>query len=287
MRFKLEGIMPAIVTPFTRGGKEVDYDVACAWAETLVGKGVHGIFVAGSTGEGLLMSLEERKALAAALVDAVGDRINVVVQTGCLDTLSTIALTRHARDIGAKAAGIYTPSFYAFDDAAIYRHYELVAKAVPDIPILLYNIPRFTGNALSAELIKKLAESLDSVVGMKDSSGDMIHLGRILADAPKNFTVINGADEFSYQAYLTGASGSVAITANVAPELFLSIYEGVNKQDLTHALKNQRKLGKVMHALGHGSMIAAYKEAIRLMGHDVGYVRPPQRELTAKERRII
>lgn len=287
MRFKLSGILPAILTPFTRGGAKVDYGKACAFADVLADRGVQGLFVCGSTGEGLLMSLDERKQLAKELIDAVGKRLKIVVQTGCVDTLGTIDLTRHALESGAFAAGIYTPALYAYDDRALFAHFEHVAKAVPELPILLYNIPRLTGNSLSPALIADLANKVDSIVGMKDSSGEMAQLTRVIATAPKGFTVINGADEMSYQAYLSGAVGTVAMTANVVPELFLSIFSGVQKGNLKKALKDQQTLARAMDALGQGALISAYKEAVRLQGYDVGHVRPPQRELTREEKRSL
>ena len=287
MHFKLSGILPALLTPFTRGGIKADHEKACAFASTLADRGVDGLFVCGSTGEGLLMSLEERKQLAKEIIDAVGKRISVVIQTGCLDTAGTIALTRHARDAGAFAVAVYTPAFYSYDERALFDHFQRVAKAAPEVPLLLYNIPRFTGNALSSTLIAELAQKVDSVVGLKDSSGELAHLSRVIATAPKGFTMLNGADDLSYQAYLTGAAGTVAMTANVAPELFLSIFNGVKEGNLKRALKDQRRLAEVMEALGHGQLIAAYKEAIRLQGYDVGHVRPPQRELSPSEKKDL
>ncbi len=287
MKFKLGGILPAILTPFKRGGNEIDFDKAAAWAEELARAGVHGIFMAGSSGEGLLMSIEERKQLACVLMDAVGRQIKVVVQTGCLDVPRTIDLTRHALEIGAHAASVYTPGFYRYDDDALYGHFALVAKAVPEMPLLLYNIPRYTGNSLSPQVIFRLANNFKSIVGMKDSSGDIGHLSRVIAGAPKGFIVINGADEFCYQAYLTGAAGSVALTANVVPGLFLSIYEDVKKGKLDRALSTQQRLNDIIEVLGGGAKISTYKEAVRLLGHDTGHVRPPQRELRADEKRAL
>lgn len=287
MKFKLEGILPAILTPFKKGGTEIDFDKAAAWAEALVKKGVHGIFMAGSSGEGLLMSAEERKQLACVYMDAVGKDIKVVVQTGCLDVPQTIDLTRHALEIGAHAVAVYAPGFYRYDDEALYGHFAHVAKAVPEMPLMLYNIPRYTGNSMSAELIARLAGDFDSVVGMKDSSGDMGHVTRVVSLTPKDFVVINGADEFSYQAYLTGASGSVSLTANVVPGPFISIFEDVKKGKLDRALATQHRVNEVAATLGGGAMISVYKEAVRLQGHDVGYVRPPQRELSASEKRDL
>lgn len=287
MKFNLEGILPAILTPFKRGGEEIDFDKAAAWAEELARRGVHGVFMAGSSGEGLLMSLEERKQLACVLMDAVGRQIKVVVQAGCLDVPGTIELTRHAVEIGAHAVSVYTPGFYRYDDESLFGHFARVGNAVPEAPLLLYNIPRYTGNALSPQLIHRIAKNVRSIVGMKDSSGDIIHLGRVIAGAPKDFIVINGADEFSYQAYLTGAAGSVALTANIVPELFLSIYSDVKKGKLDRALASQHRLNEITELLGGGAKISTYKEAVRLMGHETGFVRPPQRELSADEKRSL
>lgn len=287
MRFELSGILPALLTPFTRGGTKVDYEKACAFASTLADRGVDGIFVCGSTGEGLLMTIEERKQLAEEIIGAVGKRVKVLVQTGCLDTGGTIALTRHARDAGAFAVAVYTPSFYIYDHRALFGHFQRVAKAVPEMPLLLYNIPRFTGNTLSPDLIIELAEKVDSVVGVKDSSGDLSQLSRVVATAPKGFIMLNGADELNYQAYLTGAVGSVTMTGNVVPELFISIFNSVKEGDFKRALKDQRKLAEVKVSLANGRLIAAYKEAIRLQGYDVGHVRPPHRELSPSEKKDL
>lgn len=287
MRVKIDGIMPAIFTPFTRGGKEVDYDRACAYANHLADKGVDGIFIAGTSGEGLLMSLDERKTLTEALIQAVGKRIRVIVQTGCLDTPSTLELTLHAKQAGAHAVAIYTPAGYAFDDAALYNHYKYIATRAPQVPIMLYNIPSFTNNNLSPDLIVRLGTEFDNIVGMKDSSGDMNHLVQVLAKSPKGFTVINGSDPFSYQAYLSGAKGTVSLTANVVPEIFADIYTSVQKGNLKRALKANEKMNRVIEGLGGGKILAMYKEAVRQRGFDPGFMRMPHRECTVAEKKRV
>jgi 4-hydroxy-tetrahydrodipicolinate synthase len=117
-----------------------------------------------------------------------------------MDTLSTIELTHYAHEIGAHAVSVYAPMFYRYDDEALFRHFKLIGQAAPDMPLMLYNIPRYTGNNLSPALIHRIANEVPSVVGMKDSSGDLIHLSRVIAGAPKSFSTINGTDEFSFQA---------------------------------------------------------------------------------------
>lgn len=287
MTVKLEGIMPAIVTPFTKGGKDVDYDKACGLAEVLAKRGVHGVYVCGTTGEGMLMTLEERKRIVEELVRAVGKKLNVVAQTGCFDTASTIELTAAAHEAGAKACGLITPGFYAYDDEALRRHFHAVAKAVPRCPILLYDLPACARNALSPALILQLASEIPNMVGIKESNQNMANFGQIAAGKPKGFNLINGADEYTYQAYLTGATGTVSSTANVVPELFLGIWDNVRKGDVKKAWQFQTKLQDACRLFQYGSLVAYYKEGLRLRGFDAGFVRPPQRELSAKERKVF
>ena len=287
MKVKLEGIFPAMLTPFTKGGVHVDYEKACAFAEWLAKKGVHGLYVCGTTGEGMLLHPEERKILLEEIVSAVGKKLKVVAHTGCLDTATTIELTVHALDAGAVAAGVIAPGYYRYDDAALIAHYKMVARAVKGGPVLLYDLPAFTGNALSEELVLELANSVDNIVGMKESHRDIAAFSRLVDKAPPGFALINGADEYTYQVYLTGAHASVSGTANVVPELFVGIYTNVQKGNLKKARALQAKLSVACELFKYGRLLASYKEGLRVRGLDLGYVRPPQRELSAKEKRAF
>jgi dihydrodipicolinate synthase/N-acetylneuraminate lyase len=286
MRFRTKGVFPAMLTPFTKKG-DVDYDKAGELALYLAKKKVHGLFVAGTTGEGLLMTPEERKQLLEVVVAAVGKRVDVIAHTGCLDFATTVDLTRHAREAGAKAAGVVTPGFYGYDDASLYRYYKTVAAAVKGFPVLLYNLPSCAKNVLSANLIVRLATDIDNIAGLKDSSGDLSALSDVVNNAPKGFVVINGVDDHSYLSKMAGVDGFVASGLNVVPELFLSIYNNVNKGKLKAAQKAQAKLNKAAALLQYGRMVAFYKEGMRLRGFDPGYVRIPQRELTGAERKAF
>ena len=285
MKFRLEGVIPALLTPFTKNGERPDYEKACALALRLAGQGVQGVFPGGTTGEGLLMSVEERKTLIEEIVGAAGSRLKVIAHTGALDTATTVALTRHARDAGAYAAGVVTPGFYSYDDASLAAHLKAVAKAVPGFPVLLYNIPGCAKNVLSPKLIVKLASEVDNIVGLKDSAGDMAALTAVLGNAPKGFHVINGVDEYTFQALVAGAKGSVSSTANVVPELFLGVFNNVKRGNLKKAWTLQVKLSRMCGWFQYGRMVAFYKEGLRLRGFDAGYLRAPQRALTASERK--
>jgi len=151
----------------------------------------------------------------------------------------------------------------------------------------LYNIPGCVKNVLKPNLVLRLFEEFENIVGVKDSGGDITALNRILAGAPQHVSVINGVDEYTYQAYLAGAKGSVSSTANVAPELFLAIFDNVKKGDLKRAWLAQTRLSEVCGVMQYGRSAAYYKEALRLRGFDAGYVRPPLLELPAGQKRRL
>jgi 4-hydroxy-tetrahydrodipicolinate synthase len=287
MRFKPQGIIAAMVTPFTKGGEYVDFEKAGALAQRLVDQGVHGLFPCGTTGEGLLLSAEERKELLEEIVQTVGKRTLVIAQTGCLDTATTIELTRHAQEAGANAAAIVAPGFFAYDDLALKAYYASIAKAVPDFPVLVYNIPACARNTLTPDFVLGLAESVENIVGIKDSSGNMAGLTQLLGSAPKGFHVINGADDYGYQAFLAGAPAAVSGMSNVVAEIYLAVYNNLQAGRLKQAWDAQVKLEKVCRTLFYGRNIALYKEAMRMRGFDAGAVRPPQRELTTLEKKAL
>jgi len=286
MSTKLHGIISAMVTPFTRGGEFVDFDKIGPIAAHLVKQGAGGLFVCGTTGEGMLLSSDERKEVLEEVIATVGKKTAVVAHTGALDTATSIELTLHAAEAGAQCAAVVAPGYYAYDDASLKTFYRDVAKAADGFPILLYNIPGCARNALSAELVLELAE-IDNIVGMKDSSGSMIYLTRIIGNAPRSFQVINGADEYGFQAFVSGTDAAVSGTSNVVVDIYNKVYQNVKKGNLKKAWAEQVKLEQACRIFEYGRMISIFKEGMRLKGVDAGFVRPPQRELSAAEKRNL
>ncbi len=286
-KIKIEGILAAMVTPFTKGGDFVDFDKVGPLANRLLSQGAHGLFPCGTTSEGMLMNPDERREVVEEVLRSVPKNTQVIPHTGGFDTATTIELTRHARDCGAKAAAIVSPFFYGYDDAALFQYYKTVARSVDGFPILMYNIPSCARNVLHPELVIRIAESEENIVGIKDSGGLMTALTRMLGNAPQGFHVISGTDDYGFQALVAGCPAVVSGLSNVVCEIYAAVYNNVRKGNLKKAWQEQIKLEKAARIFKYGQNLAAFKEGLRLRGFDAGYVRPPQRDLTAQEKRAL
>ncbi len=286
-KIKIQGIISAMVTPFTENGAYVDFDKIGPLANRLLSQGAHGLFPCGTTSEGMLMNPDERREVAEEVIRSVPKKTMVIPHTGGFDTATTIELTCHARDIGAKAAAIVAPFFYGYDDTALFNYYKTVARAVDGFPIMMYNIPACARNVLHPELVIRIAESEENVVGIKDSAGIMTGLTQLLGNAPDGFHVVNGTDDYGFQALLAGCPAVVSGLSNVVCEIYAVVYENVRKGNLKKAWKEQVRLEKAARIFKYGQNVAAFKEGLRLRGFDAGHVRPPQRNLTAPEKRAL
>lgn len=286
-KIKIRGIMAAMVTPFTKGGQYVDFDKLGPLANRLLSQGAHGLFPCGTTSEGLLMSPDERRETLEEVLRSVDKKIPVIAHTGTFDTATTIELTRHARDCGATAAAIVAPGYYGYDDAALFQYYRTIARSVEKFPILLYNIPACARNVLNPELVLRLAESEENIVGIKDSSGVMTGITRMIGNCPDGFHVICGTDDYGYQALLAGCPAVVSGLSNVVCEIYAAVYNNIQKGNLKKAWQEEVRLEKAARIFKYGQNLAAFKEGLRLRGFDAGFVRPPQRDLTAAEKRTL
>src|SRR6188474_1572583 len=163
---KIEGILTAMVTPFAEDGS-VDLDSARSLARRLMDDGSHGLVVAGTTGESPTLSDREKLDLIEAVIDEVGDRATIIAGTGSNDTRHTVELTREACRLDIDAVLVVTPYYNKPNEAGLRAHFNTVADAAADTPMLLYNIPSRTVINLSNEFMASLAAEIDNVVGVK------------------------------------------------------------------------------------------------------------------------
>ena len=277
----LSGVIPPLVTPFRPDGT-VDFTAFEANLETLGDADLAGFLVLGSNGEAA--SLEEAEKLD--LVDAARRRAPgrfLLVGTGTESTRGTVALTRKAADRGADAALVLTPHFYRgrMNEEALRRHFAAVADASP-IPVYLYSVPAFTGLSWPPGLARSLADH-PRVAGMKESSGDVELLGRIVASVPSSFSpagkrileVACGNAPAFYPALSAGAVGGVLAVANCAPRVVTALYRAFVEDDHTRARRLQEALTPLARAVTTGWGVAGLKGAMDLAGLQGGTVRAP------------
>lgn len=272
---RLQGITVALVTPFNEDGS-VDFGAARALVDFLVANRVDGLYVCGTTGEFPLLSEDERRRLAQAVVSHASGRVAVYVQTGDIRTDVAATLSMHARSIGADGVGVVTPYYFTYSQDQLFDYYQAVAGSVPDdFPVYLYNIPQRTTNALSPALVGRLAQACPNIVGLKDSSGSLKTITEfMMATADRRFDVIQGADEQLLSGLVLGCRGSISGNANAFPHLLVDVWERATAGEWGAARDGQMAVAEVSAALGYGN-IPMIKEALREQGLGNGLCRPP------------
>lgn len=284
MSFTARGIIPAMVTPFDRQGK-VSEDGLRKLVDYLVKGGVHGLFPVGSQGEFYALEKEEKKKIMEIVLDQVKGKVSVYAGTGAITTKETITLTRMAQDIGVDAASIITPFFVSPTQNELYEHYLAVAKSTT-LPLLLYNNPGRTGVNISADLAVRLSK-VDNIIGIKDSSGDMTLTAEYIRRTSDDFSVLAGRDTLIYGTLLYGGKGAIAATANVAPKLVVGIYQAYVRGDIEQAKKAQAELAPLRLAFSLGSFPVVIKDALQLIGIEVGTTRPPIKSLNKDKQEML
>jgi 4-hydroxy-tetrahydrodipicolinate synthase len=283
---EIHGLVCPLVTPFDEAG-QVDHGAVRDLVEFLLGHGVQVLFPGGSTGEGALLALEERKALAETVLDQTAGRAPVIVHTGALRTDETIALTRHARDAGASAASLITPYFFTFTDDVIFDHYLAVARAAGDFALFVYAFPGNAKNDVTPALLARLRAAAPNIVGVKSSNPLLLRLQEYIAVGGEDFIPLCGVDGLMLAGLSIGSRGQVSGNANVWPELFRQLYDAFCAGDLAAARACQAQIDRLRAIMQDGLHPAAFKAGLALRGVNGGRVRGPMRELTPSEQAAL
>jgi 4-hydroxy-tetrahydrodipicolinate synthase len=275
-----------MVTPFDDQG-HIDFAATRKVVDFLLSHGVHGVMVGGSTGEGLLLTLDERQNLCEVVVDQTAGRIPVIAHTGCISTASTIRLTRHAMTAGATAAAIIVPFFFGLDDDSILNHYVTVANTVPRFPLFVYSFPGNAKNDITPGLLKNLRSAAPNIIGIKSTNPHLVRFQECLMAGGDGFLALNGVDGLMLPALTVGALGQVSGNANAFPEVFCALYEAFVAGDMERARSEQQRVNRIRCVLKDGFHPAFFKAVLSMRGIPAGRVRPPMRELTDKEMREL
>jgi 4-hydroxy-2-oxoglutarate aldolase len=280
-----KGAFAPIPTPFLDG--EIAFDKLAENLERWVATDLAGIVVLGSNGEFALLARQEKEALIAAVCEKVAGRKQVLAGTGCESTAETIALTQRAGALGADGALVVTPHYYkgAMTDSALKAYFTAVADAAP-IPVLLYNMPRNTGINMSSDLVLELANH-PNIVGIKDSSGNVVQMAEIVNGAPEGFAVFAGSGSFLLPSLAVGAVGGTMAVANVLPNECARIITLFETGQMAEARALQLKILALNRAVTVGWGVAGLKAALDLRGFFGGDPRPPLLPLGAVARKEL
>jgi len=270
------GIFAATVTPMS-SAEDVDYGAIGPLADRLIAAGVAGLVPCGGTGEFSALSSEERREVTRAFIEAAGGRVPVIPHTGALSTRETIDLTVRAEALGAAAAMVVPPFYDPLSWRELYAHYEAVAKAVR-IPIVLYNMPGSTKVDLRPEQAAELA-GIDGIRYIKDSSGNLSTVARLLDRFGDRISLMNGADSLAFHSFALGAKSAVWGAANLTPRACVELHRAVVvDDDIARGRDLWRRLWPVMDALETPGIgyAAAVKYGCEVVGHPAG---PPRRPI--------
>ncbi len=281
-KIDLNGIFPPIPTPFIN--EKVAYDKLAANIECWNPTGLKGFVVLGSNGEYVSLSEEEKRAVVDTVVQSAADDMLVIAGTGCESRTETVRLTEDCARLGADAALVVTPHYYGgrMNDAALIQYFSAVADQSP-IPILLYNVPKFTHINMAADLVARLAEH-PNIIGLKDSAGNVIQLGEIVNAVARDFNVLVGTAGVLFSGLTLGCVGGINALANVAPKQCVTILDQVKKGDLDAARDLQLKMIPVNQAVTSVYGVPGLKAAMDMLGYFGGDPRSPLLPSSKRER---
>lgn len=272
----IKGIIPPILTPMNED-ESINVGELRNQVNRMIEAGCHALFPFGTNGEGYILSGEEKKLVLETVVEETNGRVPVYAGTGCISTRETIEQSKMAQAIGADVLSIITPSFAAASQNELYDHYRAVAEAV-DMPIVLYNIPARTGNALAPATVGRLAQ-IENIVGAKDSSGNYANiLGYIDAGKAKqngDFSTLSGNDQLIIWTLLAGGTGGIAGCANVYPHTMASIYDLFVAGKIEEAKAANASIQSFRACFKYGNPNTIVKTAVALLGYNVGKCRAP------------
>jgi 4-hydroxy-2-oxoglutarate aldolase len=283
--FKLEGIYAPIPTPFIKD--EIAYDKLEESIGFWLDSRISGIVVMGSNGEFVGLSPEEKRQLISRVCELSKGKKPVVAGTGCESTKETIELTKYAAEAGAAAALVLSPNYYkkAMTDEILKSFYTEVADASP-IPLILYNMPGNSGINLSVKLVVELAKH-PNIIGVKDSSGNIVQIAEVIHATPDDFTVFAGSASFLFPSLVLGAKGGTLALANVLPNECADVYELTKAGKYEEAKELQLKLLDINNAVTARWGIGGMKAALEMQGVFGGEPRKPLKVISEQDRKLL
>lgn len=270
------GVLPAMATPLTGDGYLVASDAVAPLVDFLIEAGVHGLFVGGTTGEGLLLDIEQRCTLHDAAIEAAAGRVPILVHVGTSITRDSLVLAEHAADVGADGMVAITPTFYGMTEEALLAYFEQIAATAPAIPFLVYDIPHMAATGVSPSLLANLMQSIPNFGGVKCSRHDAQIIRRLIDVVGNDAMLLAGNERIALGSLALGATGLISGLATAIPEPFVTLMEAYARGDLEAAQREQKRINHLLDIMPPGERIGAIKLILQQRGLDVGSPVPPR-----------
>ena len=277
---EFKGVYPALITPMDSDGK-LNESALRKVIEFNINAGVHGFWVAGGTGESVLLDDEENRRIAQIVCEESKGRIKNIMHVGTPTTARSAKLAEHAAKSGVEAICCVPPFFYRQSDDAIVEHYRVVASAA-DLPFFVYNLPQSTQVEITPDLMQKIKDKVPQLVGLKHSAP---YIGPIRQFCKMGLCCMMGNSRLMLPALMMGASGCIDGPPGMAPEIFVDIWDSFQSGNFKQARESQEKGAQVGALVENTKMHAYYKAFIgKRLGIDCGQPRPPFEGLTSSEK---
>lgn len=285
MHTPLEGLIAATYTPLHQDGS-LRLDQVPKMVEYLLGEGVRGLYVCGSTGEGMSLSTAERQRVSEAFIEAVAGRVPVIVQVGHNSIEEAKILTTHAVSVGADVVSATCPSYFKVnDEATLIACMSEIAGAANGKPFYYYHIPGLTGSTIDiVSFLSSASEAIPTLVGLKYTDTKLFEFQSCQAICQGRLDIVFGCDEMLLGALATGATAAIGSTYNVLAPVYAELISAFERGDLVTARQYQAKSIEFIRAVYKYPFHSAMKQILTWRGIECGGCRLPQRGLTTAER---
>ncbi|NJL81915.1 MAG: 4-hydroxy-tetrahydrodipicolinate synthase [Chloroflexaceae bacterium] len=278
-------VIAAMVTPLKEDGS-VNYAMAEQLAAHLVDSGNDGLVVCGTTGESPTLTWDEEYELFQVVQKAIAPKGRVIAGTGSNSTTEAISATQKAARLGLDGSLQVVPYYNRPPQEGLYRHFAAIAKAVPEMPIMLYNIPGRTGRNLEPETIARLSE-LGNIVAIKEASGDLEQVCAIRSLTPDRFMIYSGEDSLTLPMLALGAAGVVSVASHLVAQPLQRLIQAFESGQVAQARALQLQLFPLFKVLFCTTNPIPIKAALQLQGWPVGPLRSPLCELSAEQQQQL
>ncbi len=291
MSDKFTGIYPAFYACYDDEGN-VSAERTKALVEFLIEKGVDGLYVGGSSGECIYLSVEERKKTLEAVMDVARGRIKIIAHVACNNTKDSCVLARHAESLGVDAIAAIPPIYFRLPEKAIAKYWNDISEAAPETDFVIYNIPQLAGVSLTLSLLGEMLKN-PRVVGIKNSSMPVQDIQMFLRQAKmsgREITVFNGPDEQFVSGRIIGAAAGIGGTYAVMPEVFKKMDKALAEGDIKRARELQDMADEVIYTMcsAKGNMYAVAKAVLnKRAGLICGGVREPLLNLQPGDEDVV